>query len=163
MGFGKIFKGKRTGSFRSHKKDGTRTALEDSNDDKSDGVSSLGDSLYSETDAVTGATRPFKPIAVVETVLNCDDPVRNSAKESKGEVPTSTIYVFPKVGKEGTADDMIEELTTETSIARRRRIFEEDCDPDLAWDTSMYVDEQPYRKDGPPSWMASPLSCLTCM
>jgi len=66
-------------------------------------------------------------------------------------------------------NDNYDEPVVETSIRRRRRIFEKDSDADDAWDTTIVVDEDHYRsvyslgKMRPLPWMARSLTCMACM
>jgi hypothetical protein len=79
--------------------------------------------------------------------------------------------MFSGTSKEATGSIYLDDTETEptvrtddNSIERRRKIFEDDCDDDgLAWDTAVVVDEDRYRRNRPPSWMATSLSCLVCV
>ncbi len=168
MGFRNILKGKRRSQG---KMGGTRTALEiadkeifpdiDAASIAFSEVSSLGNSVYTDSNGITSDGK-------VKTVTK-ESPKRRSKSRN---VPI--IYMFPKIWQERTAaglcrmDGSLEEEyegVDEASIARRKKIFEEDLDADAAWDTTMDVDEDRYRSNGVDEAypVYSFITCLACV
>lgn len=169
MVFRRIFRGKRKGQFRSKKHDGTRTAdacCDASNSFDACDVSSLGNSVYLDAN---GGTSAGLRRGIVETVLTKEDSFHQHNQMSHSQTTPKVIYMFPSTWKDQTAsfclDDNKNDLPADdASIVRRRKIFEEDYDDDdLAWDTAVVVDEDRYRRNRPPSWMTTSLSCLACV
>jgi len=185
MVFRKIFRGKGKGQVRSKKHDGTRTAdacCESSNSFiASCDVSSLGDSVYSDANGrASSRVRRGTAETVPTTKEESFHPQKKQRSQYSQNITTTTpkiIYMFQNASKEGSicfADDENRNesklRTDEDSIERRRKIFEDDYDYDydydddcLAWDTAVVVDEDRYRRNHPPSWMATSLSCLACV
>lgn len=167
VAFPKMFRDK-----RSLKIDGTRTALHQSdsltecgNDNESntsnsiaaasDDVSSLGNSIYSDTD--TAKNKTYKP--------------QNRHHQNHRPAKFSVDYasgIFPHICQGRTGNQEADDID-QVSVERRRKIFEEDLDSDLAWDTTMTIDERRYRSRNQnqnrsshhplSSWMA----CLACV
>jgi len=173
MGLRNILRNKRRGQTEPHKSNGTRTALEIEQDEIDaqsfaiSEVSSLGNSVYSDSNLITSPHRRNADGRIVDAVPSKQTSSSYNKRRSKSLRAKAVIYMFPKLWEDrtGTPCGSSEEFhgVDAASVARRKRIFEEDLDADLDWDTTMKVDEDRYRTNGESDPLSSLITCLACV